>query len=69
MAALYFPTNNYLFKGNNRNTIKWSEICLKLTIKTPCSRVSVVEQVVIGGVIVSNKFYFTFGERQTMDLI
>ena len=39
MAALYFPANNYLFKVNNGNTRTWSEICLKLTIKTPCSSV------------------------------
>ena len=30
-----FPANIYLFKVNNRNTRKMSEICLKLTIKTP----------------------------------
>ena len=29
------PTNIYLFKVNNRNTIKRCEICSKLTIKTP----------------------------------
>ena len=29
------PANIYLFKVNNRNTIKSCEICLKLTIKTP----------------------------------
>ena len=51
MATLYFLTNNYLFKINNRNTRTWCETCLKLTIKTPCSSVSVVEQVSIGGVI------------------
>ena len=48
MATLYFPTNNYPFKVNNTRT--WSEICLKLTIKTPGSSVSVVERVIIGGV-------------------
>ena len=37
MAPLHFRTNNYLFKVNNRNTGTWCEICLKLTIKTPCS--------------------------------
>ena len=29
------PANIYLFKFNNRNTRKKSEICSKLTIKTP----------------------------------
>ena len=29
------PANIYLFKVNNRNTRKSSEICLKVTIKTP----------------------------------
>ena len=29
------PANIYLFKVNNRNTIKKCEICSKLTIKTP----------------------------------
>ena len=34
-----YPANIYLFKVKfllkiNRNTIKWCEICLKLTIKT-----------------------------------
>ena len=51
MATLYFPTDNYLFKVNSRNTRTWSEIYLKLSTKTPCSSVSVVEQVIIGGVI------------------
>ena len=51
MATLYFLTNNYLFKVNNRNTRTWCETCLKLTIKTPCSSVSVVEKVSIGSVI------------------
>ena len=51
MATLYFLTNNYLLKVNNRNIRPWCETCLKLTIKTPCSSVSVVEQVIIGGVI------------------
>ena len=51
MATLYFLTNNYLFKVKNRNTRTWCETCLKLTIKTPCSSVSIVEQVSIGGVI------------------
>ena len=31
----YNPANIYLFKINNRNTRKRSEICSKLTIKTP----------------------------------
>ena len=51
MATLYFPTKNYMFKVNNRNTRTWCEICLKLTIKILCSSVSVVKQVIIGGVI------------------
>ena len=51
MATLYVPTNIYLFKVNNRYTRTQCEICLKLTIKTPCSIVSVAEQVIIGGVI------------------
>ena len=29
------PTNSYLFKVDNKSTRKKSEICLKLTIKTP----------------------------------
>ena len=44
-------TNAFLFKVNNRITRTWSKICLKLKIKTPCSSVSVVEQVIIGGTI------------------
>ena len=32
---LSFPTNNYLFKFNNRNSRKSYEICSELTIKTP----------------------------------
>ena len=32
---MYIPGNNGLFKGNNRSTTKISEICSKLTIKTP----------------------------------
>ena len=51
MANLYFLTNNNPFKVSNRNIKTWCEIILKLTIKTPCSSVSVVEQVIIGGVI------------------
>ena len=30
-----FPTGNYMFKVNNKNTITSCEICSKLTIKTP----------------------------------
>ena len=37
------PANIYLFKANNRNTIKRFEKCSKLTIKTPFSSVSIVE--------------------------
>ena len=37
------PSNNYLFKVNNRNTRKRCEIRSKLTIKTPCSSVSIVD--------------------------
>ena len=37
------PGNNYLLKVNNRDTIKRCEICSKLTIKTPCSSVSIVD--------------------------
>ena len=33
---------NYMFKVNNRNTKARCEICSKLTIKTPCSSVSIV---------------------------
>ena len=51
MATLYFPTNNYMFKINKRNTRTWCEICLELTIKTSCSSASVVEQAIVGGVI------------------
>ena len=51
MATLYFLTNNYLFKVNNRNTRTWCKTCLKIIIKTPCSGVSVVDQVIISGVI------------------
>ena len=42
---------NYLFKVNNRKTRTRCEIQLKLTIKTPCSSMSVVEQVIIDGVV------------------
>ena len=48
--------NSYLFKVNNRNTWIWFEISLKLTIKTQCSSVSVVNQVIIGGVISFKQF-------------
>ena len=51
MATLYFLTNNYLFKVNNRNTRTWCKRCLKITIKAPCSSVSVVDQVIISWVI------------------
>ena len=51
MATLYFAKNNCMFKVNNRNTRTCCEICLKLTINTSYSSVSVVEQVVIGGII------------------
>ena len=30
-----YPPNIYLFKVNNRNSSKRSEICSKLTMKTP----------------------------------
>ena len=46
-----FCSENYLFKVNNRNTRTWYAIWLKLTLKTLCSSVSDVEQVIIGGVI------------------
>ena len=39
------------FKVNNRNTRTWCEISLKLTIKTPWSNVSIIEQVIISVVI------------------
>ena len=42
---------------------------IKLAIKTPCYSVSGVEQVIIGGVFLSNKLCFTSGEHQTIDLI
>ena len=52
----YFsPAGNYMFKVNNRSTRARSEICSKLTIKTPehftlCSSVSIAnfEQVNTG---------------------
>ena len=36
------PGTNYLLKVNNRNTTARCEICSKLTIRTPCSSVSIV---------------------------
>ena len=30
-----YPTGNYMFKVNNKNTRKRSEMCSKLTIKMP----------------------------------
>ena len=36
------PVGNYMFKVNNRITRTSCEICSKLTIKTPCYNVSVV---------------------------
>ena len=33
MIHMNLPANIYLFKGSNRNTRKWCEICSKLTIK------------------------------------
>ena len=38
-----FPANIYMFKVNNRNTRTRCEICLKLTVKTPFSRVFIVD--------------------------
>ena len=35
LLTLHFPANIYLFKVNNKNTIKRCEIWSKLTIKTP----------------------------------
>ena len=35
LSTIKKPAKIYLFKGNNRNTIKKYEICSKLTIKTP----------------------------------
>ena len=35
LRQIFFPTNIYLVKVNNRNTKKKCEICSKLTIKTP----------------------------------
>ena len=35
MSEMMYKVNIYLFEVNNRNTRKWSEICSKLTIKTP----------------------------------
>ena len=32
------PTNIYLFKVSNRNVRNWSEMCSKLTMKTPARR-------------------------------
>ena len=37
-----YPVGIYLLKVNNRNTKKRCEICSKLTIKTRCSSVSIV---------------------------
>ena len=37
-----FPAGNYMFKVNNRNGRKRFEVCPRLTLKTPCSRVSIV---------------------------
>ena len=37
-----FPANIYLLKVNNRNTIKWGEICSKLTINRQSEVIDVV---------------------------
>ena len=58
MATLYFAKNNCMFKVNNRNTRTCCEMCLKLTINTSCSSVSVVEQVIVGGVISFKQIVF-----------
>ena len=34
LSETIYPTNNYLFNVNNRNTTKMFKICSKLTIKT-----------------------------------
>ena len=46
------PDGNYAFKVNNRNTRERCSVCLKLTVKTPCSSVSIInlEQVNSGWV-------------------
>ena len=36
------PAGNYMFRYNNINTRIRREMCSKLTIKTPCSSVSIV---------------------------
>ena len=38
----HHPVGIYMFKVDNRNTRTRCEMCSKLTIKTPCSSVSVV---------------------------
>ena len=45
-----YPAGIYLLKVNNRNTRTRFEICSKLTIKTPCSSVSIInfEHVIAG---------------------
>ena len=47
-----FPAGIYLLKVSSKNTRTRSEICSKLTIKTPCSSVSIVnfEHVIAGWV-------------------
>ena len=44
-------------------------MCLMFTINPFYSSVSVVEQVITGGAISSNKLCFTCGERRMTDLI
>ena len=40
VGIAFTPAKIYLFKVNNRNTIRRCEICSKLTIKTPEERQS-----------------------------
>ena len=56
MMQLYksFPVKIYLFKVNNKNTRKWSEICSKLAMKTPQN---VIEVALVSLLLTLNIFY------------
>ena len=53
----------YLFKVNNRNPRARYEICSKLTIKTPCSSVSIVNFEQVNAGWVDAEIYLIFIEK------
>ena len=54
------PANIYLFKVSNRHTIKKSEICSKLTTKTPEDVINVIDTVLVLLLLTLNIFHTFF---------